>query len=451
MQAAIGTPGTVGKYGSGNLLITPAEIATEALMRLEDALVLPKLIDRQFQPYFSDRIGDTITYKKPFYAKSSSGRTIQTSDYQPLVDQYGTLKITEWEKVPFQWNSQELMEAIEDLGSRYLASGVQALSHAYDESVGVTLGNALFRIEGTAGTAITEASHPKVLAHAEDTSIPMYGRFGIMEPRDLELMNVRLQKVQASGDLQKEAIERFHVGPYSTFDVYMSTNLGRMKTAKPASGIGSPKVNMTGGYEGSELPTDGWHASKQTVLLKGQLIQIGTETAGGVYETAMLGKERRSTGRLMTFTVTEDVVTSAAGAATIKISPPLNAGTLTDSDPDGSGTVSLAAFQNVSKKAPDNAVITILGGSTGKTYRQSVFCTKMVATLANVAIIPPASAVAAGNAGMQWDPDTGLSIAILRDYGFADYGETYRMDARWGVAACYPEQGVRLLSEEVKG
>jgi hypothetical protein len=440
----IGAAGSLGVFGGdGNRFLAPSVLASEALMRLNDVLFLGRLINRNYQDNFEGKIGDTIRYKKPYYPVVIKGRVLDLStDFNNLYDEYGELKITQWNSVPFKFNSNDLTHVISSLGERYLQPGVEELGHIFDEDCGEVLGNSMFRMLGTPGTSLSLENIQRVPGYATEVSIPNgKRRFCIIEPDDMVQIRIALKSLTSQDRLVWQALKDAYIGSLSRFQIFESTNVGRMKCHD--YGSGTPLVNMADGFEGLSLPTDGWETTAQKILNKGQLIQIA-----GCYETGMRGT-RRSTGRLMTLVVTADVSSNASGQATIPIYPELNAGTLMGTD-GANAAVSKKGFQNVSAKAANNAAITVVG-TKGHTYRQALFGTRDVATMATVRIIPPPSMVAEGNAYAAEDTQTGLSILIARDHEFKSLTEWHRMDAKYGLDACYPEQGVRIPTSRVLG
>lgn len=439
---ANGAAGTLGIFGGdGNRFLVPQVLANEALMRLNDVLFLGRLINRNYQGYFEGKIGDTIRYKKPFYPVVVKGRVLDLStDFNSLYDDYGELKITEWNSVPFRFNAQDLTHNINSLGERYLQPGVEELGHIFDEDCGEVLGQAMFRMLGAPGNALTLDNVQRVPGYATEVSIPTgTRRFALVDPDDMVQIRIQLRQLVSQDRLVWQALKDAYVGSLSKFQIFESTNIGRLRVADYGATLGV--VNSSGGYEGSAVPTDGWTGSRK-ILNKGQLIQFAN-----VYETGMRGT-RRSTGRLMTFVVTADV-NSVGGAATIPIYPELNAGTLMGADGSGAA-VSKAGFKNVTAKAADNAAITVLG-TKGHSYRQALFGTRDVATMAMVRIVPPPSMVGRGDAWSVEDTNSGLSILIGRDADFRSWTEWQRMDARYGMDACYPEQGIRIPTTRVMG
>ena len=65
--------------GIQNRLAVPAIIAKEALYRLKHNLILPRLANRTYEKYFEQKVGDTISIKRPYQARAQSGRILKPS------------------------------------------------------------------------------------------------------------------------------------------------------------------------------------------------------------------------------------------------------------------------------------------------------------------------------------------------------------------------------------
>ena len=435
----------------GNLYLTVTPIAYEALMRLNDALLIPKLISRDYEEYFADKIGDTVSVKKPYYGETYSGRDLsaQQEKISKMIDRTIDVKVDTWNGFALKWNGLELTLDIKDFGDRYLRSGLEDLAHLFDENCGKTLSYGAYYMDGTPGTQSTYADTQDVLAHADYISMPQTTqRFALLDPYDIAAFTKELQGTAAktvyNEEFVREAIQRQYMGDMAGFRTYQSTNLETMDVL-PASKTGTPLVAASGGYEGNMLPTDGWPSSQQKILNRGQLIKIGSAAATrGIIQEITRRGTKKLTGNDMTFTVTADVSSAADGTATIPIEPEINGGTLTTTDKDGN-SVSLAAFKNVNRKAFDNEAITVLGDS-GKSYRQSIWFVPECATRINVMITPLRSYEADGNAFMAYDEQTGLSITVQRDAEILPLTEMIRGDTFFGSGMIYPDVAMRLLS-----
>ena len=423
----------------GGFVLTVRPIAYEALARLQEKLVIPSLITRDYQQYFADKIGDTVDVLMPYYTRSHDGRTLQDSDISKMIQRMRQVKVDKWRNVAFEYNAEDLMLSLANFGDYFLDSGCEELAHAADEACANALGTELFYHDGTAGTQIGVSEAQDVAAHADWVSIPQAGRFALVDPTDFGAISKDLQEDIYNPQLVSDAVRQRYKGTLAEFGIFRSANIPNMSVAD--YGTATPQINAAAGYEGGELPTNGWPSSVTKILNKGQLIQID-----GVYEATRRG-ERKSTGRLMTFTVKEDTSCDALGNATIKIEPELNAGTLMAANAAGTANqISLAGFQNVMQKAADDKAIRVLG-TKGVAYRQSIWGIPQMGTFVNVMVAELPGSKAAGQTAMAYDEQTNLSLTIHSEPAvFPDLAEKMRADTFFGATAIYPDVGIRLLS-----
>ena len=179
---------------------------------------------------------------------------------------------------------------------------------------------------------------------------------------------------------------------------------------------GTPLVNGAS-QTGASLVTDGWTAST-AVLKEGDVI-----TLAGV--NAVNPQSRESTGVLRQFVVTANVTSDGSGNATIAISPSITTGT---------------GFQTVTGSAADNAAITV-SGTASATARIGLAHHPDAFTLVTADLPVPNGTDMAARAN---DPDSGLSIRLVRDYDITTDLFPCRLDVLYGWAALRPELAVRV-------
>ena len=215
-----------------------------------------------------------------------------------------------------------------------------------------------------------------------------------------------------------------------TWETYESNHLPTLDVAN--YGASNPKVNMAGGYEGEELPTDGW-AGNTKVLNKGQIFTIAN-----VGEIQPRG-DRRKTGNLQSFVVLEDVTSAAGGAATIKIAPELNEGTMPILDAEGNTIPNTVAFKTVTAKAANDAIITVIG-TVNTEYLQSLFFERSVGTYVSVELEKVESAPLCEQSTYE-----GISITVYGDFNINDVSQTLRGDTLFGATCVDPRLGIRHI------
>lgn len=418
--------------GVGNRLFVPEIIANEALARLMDALVVPRCAGHNFQKYFSEQIGDTITIKKPYQARVGTGRTITAS---PLVDRTIEIQVNKRYNFALKYNDEERTLDIVSFGDRYMQTGVEEIAYKYNQEGADELGNALYFHNGTPGTGLTTAEALKVRAHATEVAIPLNSmNYALMNPSDIAAISQDVKLVNLPPMVSQAIRQRYH-GMIANYHIFESVHIPYLDVHN--AGSANPVVRVAD-QEGKSLSTTGWAASAQKILNKGQLFTIA-----GVHEVQPRG-DRRSTGRLQTFTVTEDVASDSSGHAVIPIEPEINDGTLMGVD--GSGTaISLGAFQTVDAKPAQSAAIARVGDNN-KTYRQNLFFEKQALEYIHVHLEMPESASLKGQAT---EPQTGLSVTYLADFNITNVEETHRIDSLFGVKTVYPALGIRHISTEV--
>ena len=421
--------------GINNRLAVPSLIADESLFRLLDNLVLPRLSNRTYEKYFENKIGDRITVKRPYMAKVNSGRVLSEANIAEMIDQTVDIVVDKRHNFALRYNDTEKTLDLVQFGERYLRTGIEELAYQYDIAGADELGLSISYSEGTPGTGLSTSAAQLIGAHARHVAIPLNSmNYGLMDPMDFANISDDVKNIFVPEDVSTAIRERYR-GKLANWHLFESVHVPYLEVASHTGS--TPLTNMVGGYEGSDLPTDGWANSTQ-VLNKGQLF-----TVAGVYEVQPRGN-RRTTGRLFTFCAAADVTSSATGTATIPLVSPLNAGTLTTIDSQ-SNSVSLAAFQNVSAAAANNAALTIIG-TLGSSYRQGVFYEKNLLEYVNVELEGFDSAVLQGRST---DDQTGVSVSLVGWFEGLQRRETQRVDILFGVKAIYPELGIRFISDTV--
>ena len=436
--------------GTGHAILSPEIICKEALFRLKRNTVFPRLVTRARDEYFAERIGDTVTIKKPYKAFITKGPTITAADINPLVDESVEMKIEERWKTVFRYGDRDATLLINDFYNRYMATAIEELSIQYELSGCKELSDNTFYTFGTPGTTLDIDQGRFARAFASVMHIPApEGNWALVNPDDFPRLD---ETLGGKGGEHNTVATMKHSGVYSTklvegalrerlmgkWSYFELVECNSIPYYEPGAHGGTPLINGAT-QSGSSITTDGWTASTK-VLNKGALIKIA-----GINWTQPRG-DHRDTGMKATFVVTEDVTSSAAGAATIKISPPINDGTVTfDDGADNTVANSGKAFKNVTSKAADNAVITVVGDSGAK-YRQSFFFQRRCIEHASVQLNDIGGGV---QFNRQFDPQTGLSLSVTRYADGSKMETTTRADVLYGYKMVYPEVAMRYIGTKI--
>ena len=441
--------------GDENRLVTPSLIAMESLYRLKDHLVMPKVANRTYEDYYEDKIGDTLTVKRPYRAKVTKGNILDEAD---MIDKTVSIVVNGRYNAGLKYSDTDMTLNIVDFGRRYLDAHAEELAYKFDIEGANELSSALFAMEGTAGTALNLASAQFIRAHATKLAMPKNNRnIALLDPLDIAEISEDIHEVD-NPELVGQNIRDSYRGKLAGYNVMESVHIPYLEVAAVPTAA-APLINGTN-QRGDEIATDGWTNAGAVVLKKGQLIQIAN-----VMEVQPRG-DRRKTGNTMTFVVREDVTPAADGSATIKIYPDINAGTDEDTVPNPSGstlgdpeearaTLDASAFQTVNAVPADNAAITVIGRITAAgtpsaglaaDYRQGLWFVGDALEYVNVELHDFESAVASG---VEVDEETGVSIAYLCDFTIKNRTERKRLDILFGVKTVYPEIGIRHIGKKV--
>ena len=430
-----------------NRLQLPSMIANEALFRLKAKLVLPMLSMRTFQSYFANKIGKTISIKRPTAAEIHSGADITNSN-QPMIDRYIEMSVDKRFHYRLDNFDEEATLDIVAFGDRYLDPGMEELAYKYDELGADALLNGgqwmypnPLAAGSIAGNDLTiEACH-RIRAAAQERHFPRAMNYAIIDPEDSANMNMQILALDAgvARDVAS-SLRAAYVGNAAKWKLFDSINLPHMTCAEP-TGNNVPKMAAAAPKGGAKLNTDGWATTAQKVLNAGQLISIV-----GVNEVQPRG-QRKPTGRLQTFVVKKDVMASAGGAAEIEIEPEIITKTSTSTAGDGSTEIKMSAYRNVDEGPVNDAGI-IVHGEEGKSYRQSCFFHGAALEYANVELVLPTGARELGGRVVS-DAETGLQIMIAQDFQIKDMQSTRRADIFFGVGNVRPDLTIRHIGKKI--
>ena len=421
-------PLTLGQMGNS---IQVSDIITKkALALLKNNLVAAPLVYQDHTADFTKMNGDTITVKKPFRAKTASGRTLVR---QPMVDQTTTFTAQYREHFAVSVTDEDLTLTLDQYAERYLNSGMVQLANVIDKSIIDSLKVGAFFSAGTPASAVTVDTFHDAKANMNDVAIPDDGLRSVMlNSIDAAAVSKSIYGKYQEG-MVKQAIQKGYMGPIAGFNLYESANL----TTHTVGALGgTPLANSATAQTGTAIITDGW-SNSTAVLNAGDVI-----TFDGVYE--INPQNYTSTGRLAQFVVTSAVTSNGSGQATINILPAINDGSLMTVDSEGN-TVSLAAYQNVSAAVANDSAITGKG-TTGGIYRQNLAFHKNACTFAMIDLELPKSFVSKSRVR---DPESGLSLSMCSSADIENMVETTRIDARWGVKLIYPELAFRIWSSKL--
>ena len=409
-----------------NTLVTPSLIAKEALIQLENNLVMGNRVHREYKKEFTGGQGDTVSIRKPVKFYTADGATRVNQDVEEKTT---SITIDQRKHVSWKFSTEDLTLSIEQYSERYIKPAMITLANTIDRSIHA-LYSTVWNSVGTPGT--TPANFAAVAAAAQrldEMAVPSDMRSMVMNPAAHYAIAGNQLTLDSIGAMGKSAYERAQVGYVAGFDTFSTQNV-QSHTVGVATGtplVKGANQNVTyanaTGANSQTLVTDGWTNSTTGILKKGDVFTIA-----GVYAVNPVPGEG-TTGKtvlpyLQQFTVLADADSGAStGPATLTISPAI---------------ITSGPQQTVSAAPADDAEITVLG-TGGTAYPQNLGFHKNAFALVTVPLQMPD-----GAAFKARESDNGLSVRVIKDYDIDTDDDIIRLDVLYGTRSIYPDLASRL-------
>jgi hypothetical protein len=372
-------------------------------------------VNRQYSSKFAiegAKIGTVINARKPPRYVGRTGTAIGVED---ATETQVPVTLTTQFGVDISFSSADLSLSISDFSNRFIKPAIATIANKIDFD-GLQLFKTVANSVGTPGTTPNSLlTYLLAGVKLDDNSTPMDGeRSCIVNPLMQATIVDALKGLFQSSTEIKAQYEKGMMGTAAGFDWYMDQNVG-VATIGPQGG--TPLVNGAS-QSGSSLIVDGFTAAAASRLVKGDVFTIA-----GVF--GVNPQNRQSTGALQQFVVTAAVSSDAAGNATIPIFPAI---TLT------------GAFQTVTALPADNAALTVVGAANtvspqGMAFHKDAF------TFVSADLQLPRGVDMAARVS---DPETGLSVRMVRQYVIATDQFPCRLDILYGWKELYPENACRI-------
>jgi P22 coat protein - gene protein 5 len=402
-----------------NTILTPSVIAKEALMQLENTLVMGNLVHRDYQNEFV-KVGQTVTIRKPVKFVATDGATLVKQD---VLEGNTSITVDQRKHVAWQFSTQDLTLAIQDYSERYIKPAMITLAQQVETSLH-GLYSSVWNFVGTPGTTpSTFLALGAAGQRLDEGAVPQSPRYALHEPATAWALADGLKGVFVQ-DKVRTALEEASIGRYAGFANYKAQSV-KMHTVGAYGGTSlingaSQSVaysSVLAAYK-QDLITDGWTATTGA-LKKGDVITIANVNA-------VNPQTFQSTGSLQNFVVNADVTADGSGNMTISISPPI---------------ITSGPYQTVDSVPADNAAITVKTGNASTQHAQNLCFHKNAFALVTVPLEMPD-----GVAFKARESANGLSVRILKSYDNINDMDIIRMDILYGVKAIYPELAARLTA-----
>lgn len=407
-----------------NTSLTASVVAKEALVILENELGVLKRMYRAHESEFNNnvngyKVGDTISIRRPADFTVRSGATLSTQD---VIEGKTTLTIDQQIGVDFQFTSTELTLQIQDLSERVIKPAMSSIVNYMTNDLLTQMYRGTYNWVGTPGSTVDSfADFAKAPERLDLMAVPQADRAAAFAPTDYWGL-VGSQTALYASNIASDAFRRGEMGMVGGIDTLMS-QVVPTHTVGPLGGtplINGGAQNVT--YDTAKntwsqsLITDGWTAAAANRLKAGDVFTIAN--------VFMVNpKTKASTGVLQQFVVQADTDSTAGGAATITISPPI---------------ITSGPHQTVNAAPADNAALTIVGSaSTG--YRQNLVFHKNTMGLAIVPLEMPQAAYNGARESYK-----GISVRVIPIYDGTNDISKWRLDLLYGRKVLDPRLATRL-------
>jgi hypothetical protein len=401
-----------------NSILTPSVIAKEALMQFKNGMGISGHCNSSYSKDFAKKgakIGTSEKIRKPNRFTVTDGATYSAQD---VTEDYFTLTVDQQKHVGFEFLSSDLTMSIDDFSNRYLKPASLALVNKVDIDGNAVAAKNVANAVGTAGTTpSTLLTYLESMQKVQESSGPMDDRYAyLVNPAASTKIVDALKGLFSDQSEIAKQYKRGLMGRAAGGDWVLSQNLYTHTSGQRG---GTPLVNGVTASGATTLVTDGWTAAAANRVKAGDVF-----TLASVYKVNPITKQ--STGVLQQFVVTADAASDGSGNATLSISP---------------GIYSTGSLQNVDALPIDNAALTFLPAASTVTASNLLVHEDALA-LAFVALEKPEGV---HFSAVETDPETGISIRVVRDYDFSNDKFRCRLDVAYGWAAARPEWACQIL------
>ena len=406
-----------------NSLLTPSVIAKEALLTLENNLVLGNLVHTDYSDEFV-KVGSSVSIRKPIKYVANDGATMVVQD---TTEGNTTVSIDKQKHVAISFTAQDLTLTIDEFKMRYIEPAMIELAQKVETDL-AALYKDVWNWVGTPGTTMGGMDDVyRAAQRMDEMAVPM-PRNAVLSPADYYGMLGSLSGLYVQ-DKAKTAIERAKLGVLSTMDTYMCQSAASHTVGAWA---GSPLTNgasQTTTYAATKstgtqsLICDGFTAS--TTVKAGDVFTLGT-VANGVL--AINPRTRTALPYLQQFVVTADGTADGSGNLTLTISPAIIS----------SGAYQTVSLSGTAASSTDNLALTKVG-TASTAYVQNMAFHKQAFALVTRPLeflpgIPDQARESNGKVSVRLMP----APDAINDVG------RWRFDILYGVKTIYPDLATRI-------
>lgn len=396
-------------------ILTPTAVTREAAMILHNECEFVKNINKDYDKdteYGGQKRGATLKIRLPNQYTVRSGWPI---NLQETSEESVDLVVATVRGVDVFFTDAELAQSLDNFSKRVLQPAMSRLATEIDSIAFETAYKKVYNLVGTAGTTPSQAA--AYLAAGQklgEMATPRKGRNVIINPAaEAGTVNGLAALFNPPTQISKQTKEGAMAGNVLGFDWYGSQNC---PVHTCGSRTNTTPIVGTNSVEGaSTLSVTG--AGAGVTYLEGDVFTISAVNA-------VNPDNKRNTGSLMQFVITETCTADGGGAVTLKFSPAVYAS---------------GAKQNVVALPLQNASIVNVG-TASTAYPMNLAFHPEFATFATAKLEMPSDV----NFKAQEVMD-GISLRILRNYDINSASYPCRIDVLCGIAVVRPSMACRII------
>lgn len=408
-----------------NTTLTADIIAKEAVMILENELVMANLVHRGYEEEFTNKVngytvGETVSIRRPTDFTVRDGAVAAVQD---VVEGKTTFTVDKQKGVDFKFTSQDLTLQIGDLADRVMKPALVQLANQVDRDVFALYKKIPNHVTIPSGGINSYADFALAAERMDLIGVPEDDRRAVLTASDKWAM-LGSQTALYMQDVAKGAFREASMGRIGGIDTYSSLNAPRHTTG---SRTGTDTI-------GASFTGDTWANTKDTNYstvtisnMSGATVTLAagdTLTIADVYDVNPVTKEQLP--HLKMFTVVNAETASGSSIASCEISPAIIVS-------GAQQTVALAAGVT-----DINTKVVTYQGAASTAYAQNLYFHKNAFGLVMVPMVKPPGAVDVGRRTYK-----GISVRVIPYYDGTNDSSSWRLDILYGTKAIDPRLAVR--------
>ncbi len=410
-----------------NTTLTADIIAKEAVMILENELVMAKKVHRGYEDEFSKKVngytvGESVSIRRPTDFTVRDGATAAIQD---VVEGKTTFTVDKQKGVDFKFTSQDLTLQIGDLAERVMKPALVQLANQVDMDLMALYKDIPQHVTIPSGGINSFADFALAPEMMDRLAIPQNDRTAILSPADYWAL-VGSQTALYINSAASDAYRNGHAGMIAGVDTYMSQNTPVHTTG---ARTGTDLVDITGQ---TYVLGHTWASSKDSDSVSFHIDGAASDTTGywkkgdtftisDIYEVNPVSKA--TTGVLKKFVVKADA-TTASNEGDLTIWPPIILSGAQQTAYLSTGTLE------------DNTVT--YQGVASTAYTQNLYFHKNAFGLVMVPMVAPPGATDVGRRSYK-----GISVRVIPYYDGTNDVSNWRLDILYGVKTIDPRLAVR--------